>query len=107
MFFIHSAKKDKFINTGNYGYGVSGNLISIDPESKAYLLKLNVYNPIEGEWETDMDYPPQGYVFEDNVDEMIKGLDDAAIFELINGEIATDEEIKQLQEASKNHLNGR
>jgi len=80
-------------------YGIKGDII--EPSKGQYAIKVTVYDPIKGKW-TDA-FSPMGsqVISETGIDAHLKGLNDAVIYQLINGTTPTAQELKELEELSK------
>lgn len=91
-------------------YGIKANIERTpfnknDPSERndndKYSIRISAYDPITKQWYDDIPYPRTDLVREDQVIPLMIGLNDAAIFELINEKAPTAEELKQVQQASK------
>ena len=85
-------------------YGVKGNIVTLSPESGRYTVKLNIFDPVTKTWHNDIDYPRTGMISKDALNDALRMLNDAAIFELINERPATSNDLKQVENASKKPL---
>lgn len=82
-------------------YGVKADIVN---SGGGYSLRLNVYDPITKTWNTDLPFPRNQLSDEAGIMRAIRGLNDAALFELINEKPATTRDLKVLEQASKNPL---
>ena len=85
-------------------YGVKGNIVTLSPESGRYTVKLNIFDPVEKKWHNDIDYPRTGMISKEALNDALRMLNDAAIFELINERPATANDLKAVESASKKPL---
>ena len=79
-------------------YGTKGNLINSSGE---YGLKLVFFDPIKKVWSNEISFPRNNLMIDKQVVPAMYGLNDAAIFELLNNRPMTAKDLKQLQEAAK------
>lgn len=99
-----TTQKNGFLNKTDFpsirAYGVKANLIQ--PVKGQYQLRFAAYDPITKEWNNDIVFPKSSTLIpEEGVAGAMMNMSDAAMFELINGRVATANELKQLQSAIK------
>lgn len=86
-----------FPSVGNYG--VSGNIESLDG-LKTFSLRFNIYDPVTKKLHENIPY--HRLVREDELAGIMYGINDAGIYELLNGgRIATKNDMEMLQKASQ------
>lgn len=85
-------------------YGVKGNIVTLSPESGRYTVKLNIFDPVTKTWHNDIDYPRTGMIQKEALNDALRMLNDAAIYELINEKPATANDLKAVENASKKPL---
>lgn len=81
-------------------FGVSGNIVTPDG-GRMYSIRLNLYDPIEGKWHSNIAYPREGLITEDRIAEAMARLDDRAVYELIHEVAPTSADLDKVKEASK------
>jgi hypothetical protein len=81
------------------GYGVSGNIESLDG-LKSFSLRFNIYDPVTKKLHQNIPY--HRLVREDELAGIMRGINDAGIYELLNGgRIATKNDMEMVQKASQ------
>jgi hypothetical protein len=83
-------------------FGVVGNIQK--SSSGKYSIRISAYDPVRKQWFEDISYPRNQLVREDQVVPLMAGLNDAAVFELLNERPPSAEELKIIQQASKKPL---
>lgn len=83
-------------------YGVKANIEQ--PSPGKYSIRVSAYDPERKQWFDDISYPRNQLVREDQVVPFLIGLNDAAVYELINETTPTAEDLKRIQQASKKPL---
>lgn len=84
-------------------YGVTGNIITPDG-GNSYSIRLNLHDKVTGKVYENIPYPPTGMIGEEQLAVAMAGLNDAAVFEMINGRPATADDLNKVKNASKNPL---
>lgn len=92
--------KTDFPNTGQYGYGVSGNIVTQTGDS--YSIRLNIFDPESGQWRENIPYPRSGTISKEQLNTAMKGLSDAAIYEILHEQPATINDLKRVKQYSQN-----
>lgn len=85
-----------FPNVGTYG--VKANIETLYPGK--YQIKLSVFDPTKQVWHENISYPSR-LISENAIYDALIGLNDSAIYELINESPATENDLKQVKNASK------
>jgi hypothetical protein len=85
-----------FPNVGTYG--VKANIETLYPGK--YQIKLSVFDPTKQVWHENISYPSR-LIGENAIYDALIGLNDSAIYELINETPATDNDLKRVKNASK------
>jgi hypothetical protein len=88
-----------FVNVKSYG--TSGNIVSGDG-GKTYSLRLNIYDPSTKTLHEDIPYPRM--LLESEVVPLMNQLTDASLYQLLNGKVPSNADLKKLQNTSKNPL---
>lgn len=83
-------------------FGVKANIEQ--PSPGKYSIRISAYDPVRKQWFDDISYPRNQLVREDQVIPLMTGLNDAAVFELLNDTPPTSEDLKRIQQASKKPL---
>lgn len=79
-------------------YGVKANIEN--PYPNKYQIKLSVFDPIKQVWHDNISYPSR-MIGENALYDALIGLNDSAIYELLNETPATENDLKQVKNASK------
>ncbi len=79
-------------------YGVKANIEQ--PYPNKYQIKLSVFDPIKQVWHDNIPYPSR-MIGENALYDALSGLNDSALFELLNEVPATENDLKQVKNASK------
>jgi len=79
-------------------YGVKANIEH--PYPNKYQIKLSVFDPIKQVWLDNISYPSK-MIGENALYDALNGLNDSALYELINETPATENDLKQVKNASK------
>lgn len=82
-------------------YGIKAD---VEQTGGKYILRLNIYDPISKTWKTGLPFPRSTLTDEAGVMQAMQGLNDAAIYELLNEKPATTTDLKRLEQASKKPL---
>jgi len=85
-------------------YGVKANIVTLQPGSGRYSIKLSVYDPVKKIWHNDIDYPKGGMIAENAIAPALKQLNDAYIYEILNETPATENDLKRVEIESKKPL---
>ena len=80
-------------------YGINANLEQ--PSKGLFLLRLSIFDPVTKSWHDSI---PSPLMTEDGIIPAMRGLNDAALYEMINGAPATANDIKAVEIASKKPL---
>lgn len=87
-------------------YGVKANIEQ--PSPGKYTIRISAFDPVTKKWYEDLPYPRTGLIqgkdAEGRVIQAMLGLDDAAVFELLNEKAPTAQDLKIVKEASKKPL---
>jgi nitrogen regulatory protein PII-like uncharacterized protein len=85
-----------FPNVGTYG--VKANIIQ--PAGDLYQIKLSIFDPTQKVWHENISYPSK-MISEKALYDALIGLNDSAIYELLNETPSTENDLKQVKLASK------
>lgn len=85
-------------------YGIKANIVTLDPKSGRYSIKLSVYDPVKKIWHNDIDYPKGGMISENAIAPALKQLNDSYIYEILNETPATERDLKRVEIESKKPL---
>ena len=83
-------------------YGVKGDVEQISPG--VYSVRLNLYDPVSGQWYDNIAFPRNGVLREDQVMPLIKQLNDEAIYELLTDGKPSGKAMDRVKNASKKPL---
>lgn len=83
-------------------YGVKGDVEQISPG--VYSVRLNLFDPISGQWYDNIPFPRNGVLREDQVMPLIKQLNDEAIYELLTDTKPSGNAMNEVKAASKKPL---
>ena len=83
-------------------YGVKGDVEQISPG--VYSVRLNLFDPISGQWYDNIPFPRNGVLREDQVMPLIKQLNDEAIYELLTDSKPSGNAMNEVKAASKKPL---
>lgn len=83
-------------------FGVKANIEQ--PSPGKYSIRISAFDPVKKVWYDDISYPRNSLIREDQVVPLMIGLNDAAVFELINEKVPTAEDLKMIKQASKKPL---
>lgn len=83
-------------------YGVKANIEQ--PSPGKYSIRISAFDPVKKQWFEDISYPRNQLVREDQVIPLMRMLNDAAVYELLNETSPTAEDLKRVQQASKKPL---
>lgn len=83
-------------------YGVKGDVEQISPG--VYSVRLNLFDPISGQWYDNIPFPRNGVLREDQVMPLIKQLNDEAIYELLTDTKPSANAMNEVKAASKKPL---
>lgn len=85
-------------------YGVKANIVTLSPNSNRYSVKLSIFDPVTRTYHEDIDYPKGGMINGESITDALRLLNDSALYELINEEPATSEDLKAVKTASRKPL---
>jgi hypothetical protein len=95
--------ENSYLNPADFpsvkNYGVSANLVSPD-ELNTFSVRFNIYDPVTKKMYKDIPYPRM--LTQSEIAGVLVGMNDAAIYEMINGgKMATRNDMQLLEKASE------